>query len=393
MSLRYSNRMALLKASEIRELLKLTEQPDIISFAGGLPASELFPIEKVKEATCKVLDEDGKAALQYSTAEGYVPLREIIAKERMRPAGVDISYEDIIMINGSQQGLDFSAKIFLNPNDVVICERPSYLGAINAFRAYEPRFVEINMDEDGMIMEELERALIDYPNAKFIYTVPDFQNPTGKTLSIERRRQMVELAFKYNAVIIEDSPYGELIFEGERLPAIKSFDKYGVVIYLGTFSKTFCPGLRIGWVCARKDILSKYVIVKQGADLQCNSLSQRQAAAFMQANSLDEHIEKIKSVYKKRRDLMIDTMGKEFPSTCSYTYPLGGLFTWVTIPEGYDTIEVLKLALKEKVAFVPGASFFANGGATNFLRLNYSTMPEEKIVDGIERLGRVLKQL
>lgn len=393
MGIRYANRMALLKASEIRELLKLTEQPDIISFAGGLPASELFPIEKVKEAACKVLDENGKAALQYSTTEGYVPLREIIARERMKPAGIDVSYENIIIINGSQQGLDFSGKIFLNPNDVVICERPSYLGAINAFRAYEPRFVEINMDEDGMIMEDLEKALIDYPNAKFIYTVPDFQNPTGKTLSIKRRRQIVELSFKYNVPIIEDSPYGELIFEGQRLPAIKSFDENGMVIYLGTFSKTFCPGLRIGWVCAREDILSKYIIVKQGADLQCNSMSQREAAAFMQANNLDEHIEKIKSVYKNRRNLMIETMEKEFPSICSYTYPLGGLFTWVTLPEGYDTTEILKLALKEKVAFVPGASFFANGGATNFFRLNYSTMPEEKIVDGIERLGGVLKQL
>lgn len=393
MEIKLSNRMSFLKASEIRELLKFTEQPDIISFAGGLPAPELFPIEKIKEVASKVLDESGRAALQYGATEGFVPLRKIIAEERMRPAGVDVTAADILITSGSQQGLDFSGKIFLNPGDVVICESPSYLGAINAFRAYEAQFVEVETDENGMIIEELEEALINNPNAKFIYVIPDFQNPTGKTLSLERRPQMVELALKYNIPIVEDNPYGELVFEGERYPSIKSFDNEGIVIYLGTFSKTFCPGLRLGWVCASPSILTKYIIVKQGADLQANSLSQREAAVFMQMFNLDDHIEKIKKVYKKRRDLMLEMMEKEFPSSCTFTYPQGGLFTWVKFPEGVKAADLLQLALEQKVAFVPGGSFFPNGGKENYGRFNYSSMPEEKIEEGIKRLGKVLKSI
>lgn len=393
MDIRFANRMSILKASEIRELLKLTEQPDIISFAGGLPAPELFPIEKIKEAACKVLIESGKSALQYGATEGFLPLRDIIAKERMKDAGVNVDADAILITNGSQQGLDFTGKIFLNPGDVVICESPSYLGAINAFRAYEPKFVEVETDDNGIIVEKLEEALVENKQAKYIYIIPDFQNPTGKTLSLERRPRIVELAIKYNIPIVEDNPYGELIFEGQRMPSIKSFDNKGMVIYLGTFSKTFCPGLRLGWVCASSSILTKYIIVKQGADLQSNSLTQREAAVFMQMNKLDEHIEKIKIVYKRRRDLMIEGMKKEFPADCTFTYPLGGLFTWVQLREDINTVEVLQLALKEKVAFVPGASFFPNGGKNNYFRLNYSNMPEEKIVEGIKRLGAVLKSL
>lgn len=393
MEIKFANRMSMLKTSEIRELLKLTESPDIISFAGGLPAPELFPIQKIKEAAEIVLDESGKSALQYGATEGFLPLRKIIAEERMKSAGVDVTASDILITSGSQQGLDFTGKIFLNPGDVVICESPSYLGAINAFRAYEAKFVEVETDENGMIMEKLEEALINNPQAKYIYIIPDFQNPTGKTLALERRPRIVELALKYNIPIVEDNPYGELIFEGERLPAIKSFDKEGIVIYLGTFSKTFCPGIRLGWVCASPSLLMKYIIVKQGADLQTNSLSQREAALFMQMNKLDEHIEKIKAVYKKRKDLMLETMEKEFPENCSFTYPQGGLFTWVKLPEGVDAAKLLELALEEKVAFVPGGSFFPNGGKNNYCRLNYSCMPEEKIVEGIKRLGKVLKSL
>lgn len=391
MDLRLANRMSLLRTSEIRELLKFAERPEIISFAGGMPAPELFPVEEIKKSIEKVLDMSGRSALQYSATEGFYQLRKIIAEERMKAAGVTATADDIVITSGSQQGLDFSGRIFINPGDVVICESPSYLGALNAFRAYEPKFVEIEMDDNGMIMDELEKALSQNPNAKFIYTIPDFQNPTGKTLSLERRKKLVELAVKYNVPVIEDNPYGELRFEGERLPAIKSFDKDGIVVYLGTYSKTFCPGLRIGWVCANKMLLSKYVIVKQGADLQCNSLTQREAAMFMQMNNLDEHIEKIKVVYKKRRDLMLETMEKEFPNNCTFTRPQGGLFTWVKFPENADAQEIFNLALKENVAFVPGGSFFPNGGKKNYGRFNYSNMSEEKIVEGIKRLGKVLR--
>jgi 2-aminoadipate transaminase len=289
--------------------------------------------------------------------------------------------------------LDFSGRIFINPGDVVICESPSYLGAINAFKAYEPRFVEVEMDDDGMIIEELEKALQKHPDAKFIYTIPDFQNPTGKTLALERRKQLVDLAVRYDVPVIEDNPYGELRFEGERIPAIKSFDTDGIVVYLGTFSKTFCPGLRLGWVAANPELLAKYIIVKQGADLQTNSLSQREAAIYMQSNNLNDHIEKIKAVYKTRRDIMLRTMAEEFPKNCSFTYPHGGLFTWVKLPEGMDAAEVFKLALDKKVAFVPGGSFFPNGGKRNYFRMNFSCMPEDKIVEGVKRLGEVLKSL
>ncbi len=392
MAVKFAKRMDNIKGSAIRELLKLTEQPDIISFAGGLPAPELFPIEEMKKVCLKVLDSDGRAALQYSTTEGYIPLRKIIS-ERMKNSGVEVPFEQIIITSGSQQGLEFSGKIFLNEGDTVICESPSYLGALNAFKAYQPKFVEIDMDEDGMKMDELENALKSTPNAKFIYTIPDFQNPTGITMNIDRRKKLVELATKYNVPVVEDNPYGELRFEGEKYPAIKHFDTEGIVIYLGTFSKTFAPGLRVGWIAASPEIIQKYVLVKQGADLQCNSMTQREVATFMDMYDLDEHIKKIIGVYGKRRDLMIQTMEKEFPKNVKFTYPNGGLFTWVQLPEGVDAGEVMKKALEEKVAFVPGGSFYPNGGNENHFRLNYSNMPEDKIVEGITRLGKVLKSL
>lgn len=393
MEIKLAERMNYLKASEIRELLKLADQPDIISFAGGMPAPELFPVEQLKEAVAKVLNDDPKGALQYGPTEGYIPLKKIIVEERMKPAGVNVDETCVLVTNGSQQGLDFSGRIFLDKDDVVICESPSYLGAINAFRAYMPKFVEISMDDNGMIMEELEIALKENPRAKFIYTIPDFQNPTGKTMSVDRRKRLVELAEKYNVPVVEDNPYGELRYEGKRLPAIKSFDTKNLVIYLGTFSKTFCPGMRLGWICASPEIISKYVLVKQGADLQPSSISQRDAAVFMQMYNLDEHIAKIKAVYKKRRDVMMETMKNELPDFCKFTYPEGGLFTWVTLPENYNTRDVLAKALKEKVAFVVGGSFFPNGGHENSMRLNYSFMPEDKIVEGIKRLGKVLRNL
>lgn len=348
MSVKYAKRMDYIKGSAIRELLKLTEQPEIISFAGGLPAPELFPIEEMKEVCVRVLDTDGKAALQYSPTEGYMPLRKIIA-ERMKKSGVEISPEHILITSGSQQGLDFCGKVFLDEGDTVICESPSYLGALNAFKSYLPKFVEVEMDKDGMKMDELEKALQANPNAKFIYTIPDFQNPSGITMSVERRKKLVELAVKYNVPVVEDNPYGELRFEGERLPAIKHFDTEGMVIFLGTFSKIFSPGLRVGWVAASPEIVRKYVLVKQGADLQSNSMAQREAAAFVQMFDLDAHINKIIEVYRKRRDLMIETMEKEFPEGFTFTYPNGGLFTWVEMPEGVDAAEVLKKALEEKL--------------------------------------------
>jgi len=297
-----------------------------------------------------------------------------------------------MICSGSQQALEFSAKLFVNEGDVILCESPTYLGAINAFRAYRPRFVEIPMDDDGMIIEELEKALKENKNVKFIYTIPDFQNPTGRTMSIERRKKLAKIGAEYNIPVLEDSPYGELIFDGEVYPSIKSFDEDGFVIQLGTYSKTFCPGLRIGWICAHEDIIQKYVTIKQGADLQSSTLDQRIVAAYMQEYDLDEHIKTIIEVYRKRRDVMINTMKDTFPKEVKFTNSKGGLFTWVELREDLDAAKILEEALKLKVAFVPGASFFPNGGNKNYFRLNYSNMSEEKIKEGIEKLAEVLKK-
>jgi len=391
MDVRFSDRANGLKASEIRELLKLAEMPEIISFAGGLPAPELFPVEQMKEVLQEVMDKDGRAALQYGPTEGIKALKEVIVTQRMPKVALsDVTTDDITITTGSQQGLEFSAKIFLNKGDVVICESPSYLGAVNAFKAYEPEFVEVPCDENGMLMDKLEEALKANPNAKMIYIIPDFQNPTGRTLPVDRRIKVAELAAEFKIPVIEDGPYSELIFEGNVYPSIKSFDKEGWVVYLGTYSKTFAPGIRIGWIYASPEILNKYIIIKQGADLQCSSLDQRAVALFMQKYDLDEHIEKIKKVYGARRTLMLESMDKYFPEGVKFTRPHGGLFAWVELKEGLDAKAIMDDCLKENVAYVPGGSFFPNGSHANYFRMNFSCMNEEKIVEGVKRLGKVL---
>lgn len=392
MAIKFANRMENLKASEIRELLKLTEKPEIISFAGGLPAPELFPIEEMKKVAVKVLDEEGTAALQYAATEGYVPLRDKIASTMNRKFGTKVSKEDILITSGSQQGLDFSGKVFLNEDDIVLCESPSYLGALNAFKAYGPKFIEVPTDDNGMIMEELEKILEKEDRIRLIYVIPDFQNPTGRTWPTERRHKFMEIINKYDIPVVEDNPYGELRFEGEIPPSLKSLDTKGNIIFLGTFSKTFCPGMRIGWVCAEHHILEKYIFVKQSADLQTSTIAQRELNAYLEMYDIDAHIENIKNVYRKRRDLMISTMEAEFPAEAKFTHPEGGLFTWVELPAHINAREVMMKSLEKNVAFVPGGSFFPNGGKENTFRMNYSNMPEEKILEGVKRLGAVLKE-
>ncbi|MDW7670720.1 MAG: PLP-dependent aminotransferase family protein [Bacillota bacterium] len=394
MTIQYADRMKNLQASVIRELLKLAERPEIISFAGGLPAPELFPVEALKKVSVKVLEEQGMQALQYSATEGYKPLREKIA-ERMARIGVKATHDNVLITSGSQQGLDFAGKVLLNEGDIVITERPSYLGAIMAFKAYCPEFVDIAMDNDGMDMTELEKILRTRERVKFIYVIPDFQNPTGKTWSVERRKKLIELANRFDVPIVEDNPYGELRFEGERPPAVKSFDTEGRVLFLGTFSKTFCPGMRLGWVLGEGELLQKCVLVKQGADLQTSSLGQRQLNQFMEDYDLDKHIETIKDVYRSRRNVMLGAMDEHFPKAegLTYVFPNGGLFTWVEMPEELDARELFKLAIEKNVAFVPGGSFYPNGGHENTMRLNYSCMSEEKIQEGIKRLGDAMKEM
>ncbi|MDK2564529.1 PLP-dependent aminotransferase family protein [Romboutsia sedimentorum] len=392
MAIKFARRMKGLKGSEIRELLKLTENPEVISFAGGLPAPELFPIEEMKKISTLVLEESGAAALQYSTTEGFPALREHIADRMNSKNKTNITKDDILITNGSQQGLDFAGKVFLDEDDVVLCESPSYLGALNAFKAYSPKFIEVPTDQHGMKMDELEKILETTDRVKMIYVIPDFQNPTGRTWPMERRQKFMEIINKFEIPVIEDNPYGELRFEGENLPSLKSMDMKGLVVFLGSFSKIFCPGYRIGWTCAPKEILSKFVFVKQGADLQASSISQREVSKFMDIYDLDAHVEKLKEVYSRRRDLMLDTMAKELPEGLEYTHPEGGLFTWVELPSHLNAKVIMQDCLKNNVAYVPGGSFFPNGGKENCFRLNYSTMTDERIVEGITRLGAVLKQ-
>jgi len=384
--------MAQMKASEIREILKLTQVPGIISFAGGLPAPELFPVEAFNQVSSEVIKSHGEIALQYSTTEGYEPLRKIIA-DRMQKLEITASPDDILITSGSQQGLEFSGKIFIDPGDVVICESPSYLGAINAFKSYEAVFKEVETDDYGMNMESLEETLKANDKTKFIYVIPDFQNPSGRTWSLERRQKLVELANKYDVVIVEDNPYGELRYENDHQPSLKSLDTEGRVVFLGTFSKTFAPGLRIGWVCASKEILNKYIMVKQGSDLQTSTISQMCLAKYLEKYPLDAHIDKLIKVYKHRRDLMVVAMEKHFPASAKYESPEGGLFIWVTLEGDVDTKEIMKVAVENLVAFVPGQSFFPNSNTTNTMRLNFSNMTEEKIVEGIERLGKLLSNI
>lgn len=387
----FANRMNRLKGSAVRELMALTARPEVISFAGGMPAPELFPVEGVKKACEAVLDEMGQKALQYAPTEGYVPLREKIVDRMKRRLHIETDIDHVLITSGSQQGLDFSARVFLNPGDVILVESPSYVGALNAFNACEPTYVEVPTDDYGMIPEELEKILATTENVKLIYVIPDFQNPSGKTWSMKRREHFMELVNKYEIPVIEDNPYGDLRFEGEYLPSLKSMDTKDLVVFLGTMSKVFCPGLRIGWVCAPKEVLAKYNFVKQGADLQVSSFDQMLCDKFMEMYDLDEHVEKIKAVYKGRRDLMLNCIKEYFPSCVEHTVPQGGLFTWITLPEGVDAGAIAPKCLERNVAYVPGGAFYPYPGKENHFRLNYSNATEEQLVEGMKRLGEVLK--
>jgi 2-aminoadipate transaminase len=380
-----------MQPSDIREIGKLTADPEIISFAGGMPDPDFFPLEELGEIAGRIITEDGKAALQYNTTKGYTPLREKIA-DRMRRMDIRVSADDIMIISGSQQGIDFCGKVFLDEGDAVVCESPSYSGALNAFSAYLPEFIEIPTDDQGMDIHQLEQALTSHSNIKLIYVIPDFQNPTGRTWSLERRQQLVAVADRFDIPVIEDDPYSSFRFEGDPLPALKSLDKHKRVIYLGTFSKTLCPGLRIGWIAAREDILNKIEIVKQVADIHTNSLAQREIDQYLERYSLDEQVARVTVAYGKRKALMVKAIKKFFPAECSWTDPEGGIFIWVEMPAHINARQVLLKAIKEKVAFIPGGGFFPNSQRENTMRLNFSTMSDEKITEGIERLGHVLKK-
>ncbi len=407
---RYAQRMHGMGSSVIRELLKLTQQPDIISFAGGLPAPEIFPIKRFEQATQRVLATHGAQALQYSTTEGYQPLREFIVK-KMGRYGIQANTANILITSGAQQALDIIGKVLLDPGDVVLTEQPTYLGALQAWRAYQADYVTVPVDEDGMCMDErFIEALRAGP--KFMYILPNFQNPTGVTMTLERRMKLVQIASHYGIPIVEDDPYGDLRYEGEHLPPLVMLDAeyqgnddpgcndaglyQGNVIYLGTFSKTLAPGLRLGWIMAPEIVIQKCVMAKQGMDLHTSSFNQMIAYEVAQDNFLDEHKLLIRQVYKERRDVMLAAMEKYFPLGVHWTRPNGGLFLWVTLPDWMDAAETLKTAIEHKVAFVPGSAFYPQAAASeprvghNTARLNFSNATPEMIEEGIKRLGMVL---
>lgn len=390
--MKFASRMDNLKPSDIREAMKMiAANPGTISFAGGLPDPNLFPAEAMKAATDKILTENSNAALQYGLTLGRVSLREKIV-EIMKREGVETTVDNIAITTGSQQAITVAAMLLLEEDSVIITENPSYLGAFAAFKPFATNYVGVNGDEDGMLMDELEKILKNTPKAKMIYVIPNFQNPSGRTWSLERRKMLLELATKYDLPILEDNAYGEVRFEGERIPSIKSIDTEGRVIYLGSFSKILSPGLRVGWACADKEVILKYELVKNGLDLQSAELAQMQVDGFLEENDLDEHIAKINSVYKERRDIMLKTIDEEFPKGANYFYPQGGMFIWVELPSHVNTRELLVKAIQKKVGFVPGGSFYPNGDCESSMRLNFSTMENDKIVKGIKILGSILKE-
>ena len=396
---RYAQRTQRMGSSAIRELLKLTEKPDLISFAGGLPAPDVFPVEEFKEACDQVLQEHGPQSLQYSTTEGYLPLREMIARHTKR-YGINITPDNILITSGSQQALDLIGKVFINPGDRILVENPSYLGAIQAWNAYGAEYVVVPMDENGMRTDQIKGILRTGP--KFIYVLPNFQNPTGVTLAVERRKQLIEIADQYGIPIIEDDPYGRLRYEGQYLPSVVDMDCLyrengdspytGNVIYLSTFSKTLAPGLRIAWVVAPQEVIRKLVQAKQGADLHTATFTQMVTYEVSKGGFLDRQILKIRRVYGERRQIMLDAMEEYFPPNVKWTRPQGGLFLWVTLPENLNSTDVLEAAIRRNVAFVPGAPFYALGGGENTMRINFSYATPENIRLGIERLGLVIKE-
>ena len=390
----YAQRAKNSRRSAIREILKVTQQPDVISFAGGLPAAELFPIERIRHATDVILSEQGQRALQYSVSEGLPELREWVAG-RYSTAGFEIRPENVLITSGSQQALDMLGKLFLDEGDCIAVENPTYLGALQAWGRFGLTHCCISADHDGMVVDELaQKMATDRP--KLLYIPPNFQNPSGTTLSLPRRQQLVALARQHNMPIFEDDAYGELRYSGETLPSLLAVDSAdlgavnGHVIHIGTVSKILTPGLRVGWVIAPEAVIDKLVEFKQSADLHTNTLAQLIAVHLLNDGQLDQHIATLRTTYRERRDVMLAALKAHFPTSCRWTFPDGGMFLMVTLPEHVDSLDLLQQALAQKVAFVPGSAFYLNGEGTNTLRLNFSNAKPDLIEEGIQRLGVLL---
>lgn len=395
MAIQFSTTLASLKGSDLGPLLALTAKPEIISFAGGLPAPQTFPLKELTEVAIKVREEDGAGAMQYGPSMGFLKLRQDIADRMNRmygPMGMDkVEPKNVLIVTGSQQGLDITGRVFLDKDDVVLIESPSYLGAINAFELNRPKFIEVPTDDQGMIPEELEKLLETTERVKFIYAIPNYQNPTGICWSLERRKALMELATKYEIPVFEDNPYGDLRFEGEEIAPLISMDPKHLVMYSGTFSKTLAPGMRLAWMVANDEIIAKMDLVKGATDLSTPCVTQRECAMYMENYDFEGHIKENCQLYAKRRDAMVNAIKKYLPAETKCTYPHGGLFLWVELPETIDARKLFTACVANNVAYVPGDSFFPASRKKNFFRLNFSYNDEAVIEEGIRRLGEAIK--
>ena len=389
----FSNRIGALKPSAIREIFKVLEDPSIISFAGGNPAPETFPAQDLAEISAQIFEKQASKALQYGLTEGYAPLRAQVAQRLKEKFSIGTENDETIIVSGGQQGVELSCKVLCNESDTVLCEEPSFIGALNAFRSYHTQLVGIPMQEDGMDLEKLEQALKTHKNVKLLYIISTFQNPMGVTTSLQKRKQIYELAKKYHVIIFEDNPYGELRFAGQDIPTIKSMDKDGIVIYCGSFSKILSPGMRIGFVCAPKEIVTKLVVAKQISDVHTNLFFQMVVSEYLKQKDIDSHIAEIRTLYRQKNEAMLQKMDQVLPSSVTYTRPQGGLFIWCDLGAGIDAAAFTKKLLQQKVAVVPGSTFLTDETKPcSCIRLNYSMPSFEQIDQGIEILGKTINQ-
>jgi 2-aminoadipate transaminase len=391
MNLGYASRMSRVAPSAIRDLLRHGADPEIISFGGGYPDPALFPMADLHEVFGELLAGD-PVNLQYCPSNGLPVLREQIAA-RLSRAGLACGADDVLIIQGGQQGLDLAAKLVLDPGDTVITENPTFLGALIAFNPFEPGYAPVRIDDDGMDTDHLEHVLAGAPRVKLIYTVPDFQNPTGITMSLARRHRLIELANRYDVLVVEDTPYRELRYDGAPLPTLKSLDTEGRVVHLGSFSKILAPGMRLGWAVASREVLEKLELLKLAADTQCATLNMAATSAYLDKYDIDAHIEEARAAYRRKRDLILRALAGTFPASVRHTTPHGGLFTWLTFPDGFDTAAFMRdeALPKAKVAYVPGATFFPATPETNHARLSFSGLSDDRLTEGITRLGALLR--
>lgn len=389
----FSKRMSRIKPSGIRAVQKrIAGKSDMISFAAGLPDPALYPLEDLRKAADTMLEKEGATAFAYGLTKGYGPLLDYLTDRMNNREHVECTKENICVLSGSQQGLGLAAMTFLDEGDVVITENPSYLGAINAFRPYGAEFVGVDTDDDGIVIEDLERALEENPKTKLIYVIPNFQNPTGKAWTLERRERFMEVVAKYDVAVVEDNPYGDLRFKGEPLPHLRALDEKGQVIYLGSFSKILSPGMRVAWTCASKEVATAFESLKETNDLQSSELTQMLTYYYLKMFDLEKHIEEIQVVYKERCELMVEMIQKYFPAEIKYTDPEGGMFLWLELPEGLDSDAILDDALAAGIAYIPGESFFSFDGVKNTIRMNFTMVKDNQIRDGIRILGDVFRK-